>query len=77
VLEGFNGTIFAYGQTSSGKTHTMSGDLSKPELQGIIPRVIKYVFNHIENSDENIEYTVKVSMMEIYMEKIRVISLII
>ena len=73
VLEGFNGTIFAYGQTSSGKTHTMSGVLGNPDLEGIIPRVVKHVFNHIENCAEHIEYTVKISMIEIYMERIRVI----
>jgi len=39
VLMGYNGTIFAYGQTSSGKTHTMYGDIHTPDLQGIIPRV--------------------------------------
>jgi len=39
VLMGYNGTIFAYGQTSSGKTHTMFGDIHTPELRGIIPRV--------------------------------------
>jgi len=72
VLEGFNGTIFAYGQTSSGKTHTMTGVLNHPELEGIIPRVVKHVFNHIENCAEHIEYTVKISMVEIYMERIRV-----
>lgn len=72
VLEGFNGTIFAYGQTSSGKTHTMQGpDIEDIELQGIIPRMVRTVFNRIESASEHIEFTVKVSMCEIYMEKIR------
>jgi kinesin family protein 5 len=71
VLEGFNGTIFAYGQTSSGKTHTMQGILDSQEEEGIIPRMIRNVFSHIMNSSEDIEFTVKVSMIEIYMEKIR------
>ncbi len=71
VLEGFNGTIFAYGQTSSGKTHTMQGILENPEKEGIIPRMIRYVFNYILHSKEEVEFTVKVSMIEIYMEKIR------
>ena len=39
VLMGYNGTIFAYGQTSSGKTFTMYGDIHDESLQGIIPRV--------------------------------------
>ena len=38
VLSGYNGTIFAYGQTSSGKTHTMEGIIDDPTMQGIIPR---------------------------------------
>lgn len=71
VLEGFNGTILAYGQTSSGKTHTMQGILDNPEKEGIIPRMIRHVFHHILCSSEELEYTVKVSMIEIYMEKIR------
>ena len=72
VLEGFNGTVFAYGQTSSGKTHTMVGpDFEDPEQQGIIPRMVSTVFDKIENASEDIEFTVKVSMIEIYMEKIK------
>lgn len=72
VLEGFNGTIFAYGQTSSGKTHTMQGpDIEDIEKQGVIPRMVRTVFNRIESASEYIEFTVKVSMVEIYMEKIR------
>lgn len=72
VLEGFNGTIFAYGQTSSGKTFTMQGpDIEDVEKQGVIPRMVRTVFNRIESSSEYIEFSVKVSMVEIYMEKIR------
>jgi kinesin family protein 5 len=71
VLEGFNGTIFAYGQTSSGKTHTMQGRLDNPEHEGIIPRMIRNVFTHIFHSSSDIEFTVKVSMIEIYMEKLK------
>ncbi|CAI2383817.1 unnamed protein product [Moneuplotes crassus] len=71
VMEGFNGTVFAYGQTGSGKTFTMQGpDIEDIESQGIVPRMVRTVFNRIENSSENIEFTVKVSMMEIYMEKV-------
>ena len=50
VIEGFNGTIFAYGQTSSGKTHTMVGN---SESEGIIPRTIKQIFETMEYSNEN------------------------
>lgn len=70
VLEGFNGTIFAYGQTSSGKTFTMMGDIRNEVNEGIIPRMVQHIFNHISNSPEY-EYIVKVSMMEIYMERVR------
>lgn len=71
VLNGYNGTIFAYGQTSSGKTHTMEGVIGDPTLQGIIPRIIQDIFNHIYNMDENLEFHIKVSYFEIYMDKIR------
>ncbi|XP_053204686.1 kinesin heavy chain-like [Panonychus citri] len=71
VLMGYNGTIFAYGQTSSGKTHTMEGVLGDPKLQGIIPRIVDDIFNHIYSMDENIEFHIKVSYFEIYLDKIR------
>lgn len=71
VLEGFNGTIFAYGQTSSGKTHTMLGpDIDDEENKGIIPRMVAGIFAKIESAPGEIEFTVKVSMIEIYNEKI-------
>ncbi|KAG7472873.1 hypothetical protein MATL_G00113670 [Megalops atlanticus] len=71
VLGGYNGTIFAYGQTSSGKTHTMEGKLHDPQQMGIIPRIAEDIFNHIFAMDENLEFHIKVSYFEIYMEKIR------
>ncbi|MGH0164765.1 UNVERIFIED_CONTAM: hypothetical protein FKN15_048112 [Acipenser sinensis] len=71
VLGGYNGTIFAYGQTSSGKTHTMEGKLHNPQLMGIIPRISHDIFDHIYSMDENLEFHIKVSYFEIYMDKIR------
>ncbi|XP_041924804.1 kinesin-1 heavy chain [Alosa sapidissima] len=71
VLEGYNGTIFAYGQTSSGKTHTMEGNLHDPDGMGIIPRIVQDIFNYIYSMDENLEFHIKVSYFEIYMDKIR------
>ena len=68
---GYNGTIFAYGQTSSGKTHTMEGVMGDPHLQGIIPRIVNDIFNHIYAMEENLEFHIKVSYFEIYMDKIR------
>uniref|UniRef100_A0A6Q2XHU3 Kinesin-like protein n=1 Tax=Esox lucius TaxID=8010 RepID=A0A6Q2XHU3_ESOLU len=71
VLEGYNGTIFAYGQTSSGKTHTMEGNLHDPDGMGIIPRIVQDIFNYIYSMDENLEFHIKVSYFEIYLDKIR------
>ena len=72
VMQGFNTTIFAYGQTSSGKTYTMTGpDVDDKYQMGLIPRMILSIFEEISNSDPYIEYTIKVSYCEIYLEKIR------
>ncbi|XP_066431288.1 kinesin heavy chain [Eleutherodactylus coqui] len=71
VLDGYNGTIFAYGQTSSGKTHTMEGKLHDHQLMGIIPRIAQDIFDHIYSMDENLEFHIKVSYFEIYLDKIR------
>ncbi|XP_054643559.1 kinesin heavy chain-like isoform X2 [Dunckerocampus dactyliophorus] len=71
VLGGYNGTIFAYGQTSSGKTHTMEGQLHDCRLMGIIPRIARDIFDHIYSMDENLEFHIKVSYFEIYLDKIR------
>ncbi|KAF5315859.1 hypothetical protein D9611_004708 [Ephemerocybe angulata] len=72
VLDGYNGTVFAYGQTGSGKTFTMMGaDIDNPELRGIIPRITEQIFQSIVESDSHLEYLVKVSYMEIYLERIR------
>lgn len=71
-MDGFNGTILAYGQTSSGKTHTMEGpSLWDIEAQGVIPRTIDKLFSTIISSDSNIQFTVSVSYFEVYCEKIR------
>mmetsp|Transcript_8177 Transcript_8177/g.20892 ORF Transcript_8177/g.20892 Transcript_8177/m.20892 type:complete len:949 (-) Transcript_8177:2830-5676(-) len=71
VLKGYNGTIFAYGQTSSGKTHTMQGPDIGGESRGIIPRIVDDIFGFIEIAPESFEFTVRMSYFEIYMEKIR------
>lgn len=69
IFQGFNGTVLAYGQTSSGKTYTMTG--YSAEDPGIIPRMITDLFDFISNSDPALEFTVKVSFCEIYLEKIK------
>ena len=72
VLNGYNGTIFAYGQTGSGKTYTMMGsEIADEERRGIIPRITDQIFTSIMESPPTEEYLVKVSYMEIYMERIR------
>ncbi|KAF9436472.1 hypothetical protein BGZ76_003903 [Entomortierella beljakovae] len=72
VINGYNGTVFAYGQTGSGKTFTMMGpSIDDEESKGIIPRIVDQIFASIIASPSTMEYTVKVSYMEIYMEKIR------
>lgn len=70
IISGYNTCIFAYGQTGSGKTHSMMGQQGTPQA-GIIPRITEAIFNAIEEADEAIEFTVKVSYVEIYTEKIR------
>lgn len=72
ILNGYNGTVFAYGQTGAGKSYTMMGsDIDDDEGRGVIPRIIQQIFASILTSPSNMEYTVRVSYMEIYMERIR------
>ncbi len=72
VLQGYNATIFAYGQTASGKTFTMEGaDITNAVSRGIIPRTVSALFLGVGKADASIEFTVKVAYIEIYMEKIR------
>ena len=70
VLDGYNGTVLAYGQTSSGKTYTMEGLIDDESKMGVIPRMINHVFNFIRNNND-IEFIMKASMVELYQEKIR------
>jgi kinesin family protein 5 len=72
ILNGYNGTVFAYGQTGAGKSYTMMGsDIDDDVGKGVIPRIVQQIFASILASPSNIEYTVRVSYMEIYMERIR------
>lgn len=72
VLRGFNGTVFAYGQTSSGKTYTMEGpNIEDKVYQGVIPRMVWSIFDGIYHADDHIEFLVKVSIVEIYNERIK------
>jgi len=77
VLEGYNCTIFAYGQTGTGKTYTMEGDLSAngatfAENAGIVPRTLYYLFDHLGKLEkEKGEFTVRCSYVELYNEELR------
>ncbi|KAF9240174.1 P-loop containing nucleoside triphosphate hydrolase protein [Melanogaster broomeanus] len=66
TMEGYNAVIFAYGQTASGKTFTLSGNEDQP---GIIPRAMKDVFAHIRRTSTR-EYLLRCSYLEIYNETI-------
>ncbi|XP_060806091.1 kinesin-like protein Klp61F [Amyelois transitella] len=75
VLAGYNCTVFAYGQTGTGKTHTMVGENTGDEttwqndpLAGIIPRALSQLFDELRIS--NTEYTVRVSYLELYNEEL-------
>ncbi|XP_015914812.1 kinesin-like protein KIF3B isoform X2 [Parasteatoda tepidariorum] len=69
VINGFNGTIFAYGQTGAGKTYTMEGVLGDPEHEGVIPHSFKHIFSRIARS-ENTQFLVSASYLEIYQEEV-------
>lgn len=70
AIQGYNVCIFAYGQTGAGKSYTMMGT---KEEQGIIPRMCDKLFERLEtlNEDPNYDYTVEVSYLEIYFERVR------
>ena len=69
ALNGVNATILAYGQTGSGKTHTMQGSSSAG--QGITPRVVDGIFTGISDAADTWEFMVRVSYVEIYLERVR------
>lgn len=73
-MEGYNATVFAYGQTSSGKTYTIGGTDSAGLLEeeyGIILRAVKQLFQIMEENKQKAEFVVTVSYVEIYMEELR------
>jgi kinesin family member 5 len=72
VMNGYNGTVFAYGQTGAGKSYTMMGEMDDPQKKGIIPRIVEQIFDAIMvHGSASVEYTVGISYLEIYMERIR------
>nr|AMS24215.1 kinesin 5b protein [Marsilea vestita] len=75
VLEGYNCTVFAYGQTGTGKTYTMEGPARKsknagelPTEAGVIPRAVQQIFHTLES--QHAEYNMKVTFLELYNEEI-------
>ena len=71
VLNGYNGTIFAYGQTGAGKTFTMEGVADPPSLRGIIPNAFQHIFDKVAVAEERQHFLVRASYLEIYNEEIR------
>ncbi|KAG7643433.1 Kinesin motor domain [Arabidopsis suecica] len=73
VLEGFSCTVFAYGQTGTGKTYTMEGGMRKkggdlPAEAGVIPRAVRHIFDTLEA--QNADYSMKVTFLELYNEEV-------
>ena len=71
IFQGYNGTIFAYGQTGCGKTYTMMGIPNDPDLKGIIPNSFSHIFGYIKTEGESKKFLVRCSFVEIYNEEVR------
>ncbi|GET90529.1 kinesin, putative [Leishmania tarentolae] len=74
AYKGFNVCLFAYGQTGSGKTHSLLGDMESEERAGVAPRFVRCLFDEAQRMvEEDSDLTIKVSlsMIEVYMEKVR------
>ncbi|EIE19392.1 kinesin-domain-containing protein [Coccomyxa subellipsoidea C-169] len=74
-LQGFNVSLFAYGQTSAGKTHTMTGNLREPGQVGLAPRLLELLFLQISEAEgkegpDKLKFTVRASYLELYKEVI-------
>ncbi|CAH8387306.1 unnamed protein product [Eruca vesicaria subsp. sativa] len=73
VLDGFSCTVFAYGQTGTGKTYTMEGGMRKkggdlPAEAGVIPRAVRHIFETLES--QKADYSMKVTFLELYNEEV-------
>ncbi|PHU10070.1 Kinesin-1-like protein PSS1 [Capsicum chinense] len=74
AVDAINGTIITYGQTGAGKTYSMEGPSivdCENKKKGLLQRVVDGLFDAIVNSEKPSKYTIKLSMVEIYMEKVR------
>ena len=71
IFQGYNGTVFAYGQTGCGKTFTMMGIVTDPNLKGIIPNAFSHIFGFIKTEGESKKFFLRCSFVEIYNEEVR------
>ena len=71
IFQGYNGTVFAYGQTGCGKTFTMMGVVTDPNLKGIIPNAFSHIFGFIKTEGESKKFFLRCSFVEIYNEEVR------
>ncbi|ENN72631.1 hypothetical protein YQE_10729, partial [Dendroctonus ponderosae] len=71
ALSGYNGTIFAYGQSGTGKTFTILGKSEDRELRGIVPNMFSHILTQISLAKSSTSYLVTITFLEIYNEKIR------
>eukprot|EP00756_Hemistasia_phaeocysticola_P000103 Hpha_TRINITY_DN10073_c0_g1::TRINITY_DN10073_c0_g1_i1::g.84160::m.84160/K10396/KIF5; kinesin family member 5 len=69
MLQGINTAVIAYGQTGSGKTHTMMGG-SEPGEEGIVPRMIRSLFSHIQDMPVDEQVAVSMSVVQVYKERV-------
>ena len=70
LMQGYNGTIFAYGQTGTGKTFTMEGSKTDLNERGLVPRTIEWIFDYIKKAS-GVQFLVQASFIEIYKEEVR------
>ena len=71
IFQGYNGTVFAYGQTGCGKTFTMMGVVTDPNLKGVIPNAFDHIFGFIKTEGESKKFFLRCSFVEIYNEEVR------
>ena len=71
IFQGYNGTVFAYGQTGCGKTFTMMGIINDPNLRGVIPNAFEHIFGYIKTEGSSKRFLVRCSFVEIYNEEVR------
>ena len=70
VMQGYEATVFAYGQTGTGKTHTMEGEVMDAAEKGVIPRSVEAIFDRLSDTARYSEFSVSASYLEIYNEEL-------